>query len=39
MTTGLKILSGLGCYLDTPMLPAEVFVKTVNRIFEGLLIK
>jgi hypothetical protein len=24
-------------YLDTPMLPAEVFVKTVNGIFEGML--
>jgi len=23
--------------LDTPMLPAEVFVKTVNGIFEGML--
>ena len=24
-------------YLDTPMLPAEAFVKTVNGIFEGML--
>ena len=24
-------------YLDTPMLPAEIFVKTVNGIFEGML--
>jgi hypothetical protein len=26
-------------YLDTPMLPAEAFVKTVNGIFEGMLKK
>ena len=26
-------------YLDTPMLPAEVFVKTVNGIFDGMLEK
>ena len=26
-------------YLDAPMLPAEVFVKTVNGIFEGMLKK
>jgi surface polysaccharide O-acyltransferase-like enzyme len=26
-------------YLDTPMLPAEAFVKTVNGIFEGMLRK
>ena len=24
-------------YLDTPMLPAEAFVKTVNGIFEGMM--
>ena len=24
-------------YLDTPMLPADAFVKTVNGIFEGML--
>ena len=24
-------------YFDTPMLPAEAFVKTVNGIFEGML--
>jgi hypothetical protein len=24
-------------YLDTPMIPAEAFVKTVNGIFEGML--
>ena len=26
-------------YLDTPMLPAEAFVKTVNGIFEGMMKK
>lgn len=26
-------------YLDTPMLPAEAFVKTANGIFEGMLKK
>jgi hypothetical protein len=26
-------------YLDTPMFPAEVFVKTLNGIFEGMLKK
>jgi len=25
--------------LDTPMLPAEAFVKTVNGIFEGMMKK
>jgi hypothetical protein len=24
-------------YLDTPMLPSDAFVKTVNGIFEGML--
>jgi hypothetical protein len=24
-------------YLDTPMLPAEAFVKTVNGIFESMM--
>ena len=24
-------------YLDTPMLPAEAFVKTVNGFFEGMM--
>ncbi|MBQ6062594.1 MAG: hypothetical protein IJK87_03035 [Prevotella sp.] len=34
-----RITDDSQAYIDTPMLPAEVFVKTVNGIFEGMLKK
>ena len=34
-----KISDETQAYLDTPMLPAEAFVKTVNGIFEGMMKK
>ena len=34
-----KISDDTQAFLDTPMLPAEAFVKTVNGIFEGMMKK
>jgi hypothetical protein len=32
-----RISDDTQAYLDTPMLPTDAFVKTVNGIFEGML--